>query len=108
MFTLIKRTGETEQKWYSFRNASIKGSVFFKCGNRDNYEYWQMILTLFALKWWRYAFCMPESLTESLGGGGDIKSTNLPSNFFFELDFMRETFQNMLLFVYKISPPPKM
>ena len=51
---------------------------------------------------------MPESLTESLGGGGDIKSTNLPSNFFFELDFMRETFQNMLLFVYKISPPPKM
>lgn len=53
---------------------------------------------LAALKW-RYISCMLESLTESLteslrkslGSGDDIKSTNLPSNFFFELDFIRET-----------------
>lgn len=54
---------------------------------------------------------MPESLTESLRNsfesGGDIKSTNLPSNFFFELDFIRETLGNMLLFVYKIPLPHK-
>ena len=41
-----------------------------------------MIHMLFALKCRRYAFCMPEFLTEPLrellGDGGDIKSTSLP------------------------------
>lgn len=44
---------------------------------------------------------LTESLRESLGSGDDIKSTNLPSNFFFELDFIRET--NTLLPMYKNS-----
>lgn len=46
-----------------------------------------------------------ESLKDSLGSGDDIKSTNLPSSFFFELDFIRETCYYPCT---KILPPHKM